>query len=70
LAPNPVSIAALSLALGSRLLLAVRFRQPVWSALLHPLGVALLLGVQWWALARAALGRPLVWRGRAYAREG
>ena len=70
LAPSSVSIAALLLALGSRLLLAVRFRQPVWSAFLHPLGVALLLGVQWWALARAALGRPLVWRGRAYAREG
>ncbi len=70
LAPGPVSIAALALAIGSRLLLAVRFGQPIWSALLHPLGVATLLGVQWWALARAALGRPAVWRGRAYARGG
>jgi hypothetical protein len=70
LAPEPISFAALSLAIGSRLLLAVRFGQPVWSALLHPLGVAMLLGVQWWALARAALGRPAVWRGRAYTRGG
>ncbi len=70
LAPGPLSIAALGLAIGSRLLLAARFGQPVWSALLHPLGVAVLLIVQWWALAGAALGRPAVWRGRAYARDG
>jgi hypothetical protein len=70
LAPGPAGIAALGLGIGARLLLAMRFGQPVWSAVLHPLGVAVLLGVQWWALARAALGRPAVWRGRAYARDG
>ncbi len=70
LAPGPTSIAALALSIGSRLVLAVRFGQPVWSALLHPLGVAMLLGVQWWALLRAALGRPAVWRGRSYTRDG
>jgi Glycosyl transferase family 2 len=70
IAPGPLSVAALSLGISARLLLAARFGQSVWSALLHPLGVAMLLGVQWWALARAALGRPAVWRGRSYARDG
>ncbi len=70
LAPGPLSFAALAVAIAPRLVLARRFRQPLWSAALHPLGVATLLGVQWWALIRAALGRPAVWRGRAYARTG
>ena len=51
-------------------LLAVRtFRQPLSSALLHPLGVALLLMVQWYALVRQLLGRPVAWRARSYSSE-
>ncbi|MBV9785584.1 MAG: glycosyltransferase [Acidisphaera sp.] len=57
---------ALGASLGARLLLALRFRQPVLSALLHPAGVATLLALQWTALARAMRGRPAIWRGRAY----
>jgi hypothetical protein len=33
---------------------------------LHPVGVVLLLVVQWYALGRAALGRPAAWKGRRY----
>ncbi len=50
-----------------RLLAVRRFRQPLRSALLHPLGMLLLLCVQWYALARQGLGRPVGWRQRAYA---
>jgi hypothetical protein len=49
-------------------LLAVRqFRQPVMSAWLHPLGVLLLLLVQWYALGKQVFGRPVAWRARIYA---
>ena len=50
-----------------RLLAVRRFRQPLKSALMHPLGLALLLCVQWYALVRQLAGRPVGWRQRAYA---
>jgi glycosyltransferase involved in cell wall biosynthesis len=46
---------------------AVRFRQDWRSALLHPVGILLLLAVQWYALLRKLRGRTVSWRGRAYA---
>jgi len=49
-----------------RLIGIARFRQPVLGAVLHPAGVVLLLVVQWYALGRAALGRPAAWKGRRY----
>jgi len=52
-----------------RLLVVRRFKQPLVSALLHPLGVTLLLLVQWYALARQIFGRPVVWRARNYSSE-
>ena len=48
---------------------ARRFRQDWRSALLHPLGISLLLGVQWYALARKLSGRTVSWRNRAYAEQ-
>ena len=50
-----------------RLLAVRRFKQPLLSALLHPLGIILLLVVQWYALAKQIFGRPVAWRARAYA---
>jgi hypothetical protein len=66
LSPGMISAAALVCGIGLRLVLAWRFRQPVLSAILHPLGVAALLVVQWASLLRAMRGRPSTWRGRAY----
>ena len=43
-----------------------RFRQPVMGALLHPLGVFLLLVIQWQARVMAWLGIRFAWRGRRY----
>jgi hypothetical protein len=52
-----------------RLLAVRRFKQPLMSALLHPFGVALLLCVQWYALLRQLLKRPVSWRQRVYATD-
>jgi hypothetical protein len=52
---------------GTRVALALRFRQSWPGALLHPLGIALLLALQWSALVAELRGRPAVWRGRAYS---
>jgi hypothetical protein len=65
-APSLWAALALACGIGLRLVLAWRFRQPVSSAILHPLGVAALLVVQWASLLRALRGRPATWRGRAY----
>jgi hypothetical protein len=65
-APNLLAALALACGIGLRLLLAWRFRQPVLSAICHPLGVAALLVVQWASLLRALRRQPATWRGRAY----
>ena len=51
-----------------RLLLAARFRTSRFGALLHPLGVLLLMliGLNSWRLSR---GRGVVWKGRTYKPE-
>jgi hypothetical protein len=50
-----------------RFIAARRFRQSWLGAVLHPVGVIVLLAIQWIALARLWLGRPAAWKGRAYA---
>ena len=64
-----VSAAALGLSYLPRLLAAERFDQSKTGALLHPLGVAVLVAIQWYALTRRLAGYQSTWRGRAYAAE-
>jgi len=72
---DPRAAAIVSLLLGlavvgsylPRLIAIRRFRQPVMSAVLHPVGILMLLGIQWYALVRQMQGRPVEWRARAYA---
>lgn len=52
-----------------RLMALRRFKQSLLSALVHPVGVVGLLAVQWYALVRQALGRPVLWRARSYSSE-
>jgi hypothetical protein len=52
-----------------RLLAVRRFKQPMMAAVLHPVGVVLLLCVQWYALGRQVFGRPVAWRARRYSSE-
>jgi len=43
-----------------------RFRQSWLGAVLHPLGVTVLIAIQWYGFFRAVFGKPAVWKGRAY----
>jgi len=47
-----------------RLYGAMRYRESPWSAVLHPLGVVLLVAIQWYALIRRVAGKPIGWKGR------
>ncbi|TDL77742.1 glycosyltransferase [Palleronia sediminis] len=58
-------IATLAL-VAARVLLAVRVRQHWLAVVLHPVGVAVTLWIQWAALRDARAGRRAVWRGRTY----
>jgi hypothetical protein len=60
------SLAGTGAAFLPRLLAVVRFRQPLDSALLHPLGICALLGIQWFAFLRSLRQHPAVWKGRDY----
>ncbi|OWK38304.1 Glycosyl transferase, family 2 [Fimbriiglobus ruber] len=61
-----VTAAAIVLSYAPRLAVAERFRASWVGALLHPLGVTLLLAIQWYATVRAWVGKPVGWKGRAY----
>jgi hypothetical protein len=58
------AVAAVAMVLSMRLALAWRFGQSVLGAFLHPVGVAVLLAIQFFALARASAGHPTAWKGR------
>lgn len=60
------ALAAVALGLLPRVAGAIVFKQPWLSALLHPVGIAALLAIQWTALANRLLRRPATWKGRAY----
>ena len=49
-----------------RILALFRFRQSFLGALLHPLGILVLLAIQWYTFIRFLFKRPSVWRGRGY----
>ncbi|MBX9580236.1 MAG: glycosyltransferase [Gemmataceae bacterium] len=49
-----------------RLFATRRFRASWLGAVLHPIGVLLLLAIQWYAVGRAAIGRPVGWKGRPH----
>ena len=59
-----LAFTALLCAIVPRVNAARRFRQSQLGALLHPVGIVLLLAVQWYAIARAAVGKPVGWKGR------
>jgi glycosyltransferase involved in cell wall biosynthesis len=43
---------------------ARRTGHPEYESALHPLGVMLLLAIQWYAIVRAVIGKPVGWKGR------
>jgi hypothetical protein len=66
LLPQPQAILAILLMLALRAAITARAREPWWTVPLHPAIILVGLAIQWWALARAAMGRPAGWKGRAY----
>jgi glycosyltransferase involved in cell wall biosynthesis len=50
-----------------RFLGAYRFRQSWRGALLHPLGIGILLAIQWYALTRKLAGGSVTWKDRSYS---
>jgi hypothetical protein len=59
---------AVGLVYANRIALKIRFRQSGLGAALHPVGIVILLVLQWTALVNWSRGRPRVWRKRAYSR--
>jgi hypothetical protein len=57
---------ATGLAYLPRLIAVRRFQQPLDGALLHPVGILVLLIIQWQALLRLLRGQPASWKGRDY----
>jgi hypothetical protein len=68
--PMPLSGAMLALTVIAgylpRILAASRYRQSWRGALLHPLGIAVLLILQWTAFTRKRMGAQATWKQRAY----
>lgn len=56
---------AVAFTLIPRIASAVRFRQSITGALLHPIGVLVLLSIQWTAFLGKLSGRKSSWRGRS-----
>ncbi len=61
-----LSAAAVAAAYYPRLAAVGQFRQSLLGALLHPVGIVLLVAIQWYAWACKQLGRPASWKGRMY----
>ncbi|WP_375262686.1 glycosyltransferase [Palleronia sp.] len=61
-----LSALAVLLVYGARAAMARRLDQSWLSVLLHPVGVSVLLAIQWTALVRARRGVQASWRGRQY----
>jgi hypothetical protein len=59
-------LVALAASFVPRLLSVWKYRQSLFSALLHPVGVAVLLVLQWYALLRKFAGHRVTWKERAY----
>lgn len=59
------TVAAAALSAATRIQLDRRFTGSAVGWLGHPLGVAVLVAIQWWALARKLAGAKTSWRGRS-----
>ncbi len=62
----PLVSTAILATLMPRILATIRFQQSRLAALLHPLGIIMLLLIQWWALFRDLVHWPRAWKGRNY----
>ncbi|AXC12957.1 Glycosyltransferases involved in cell wall biogenesis [Acidisarcina polymorpha] len=63
---RPWIFAAVLASLLPRLVAVMRFRQRLMSAVLHPIGIAVLLALQWYAFFRKLAGQQATWKDRVY----
>jgi hypothetical protein len=63
---RPFVLVALAASYLPRLFSVWKYRQPLMGALLHPLGVAILLVLQWYAFMGKLTGHRVTWKERAY----
>lgn len=61
-----LSVLACWLSLIPRFVCAWLYRQSWLGAIFHPVGVLLMLAIQWYAAVRAWIGRPVGWKGRGH----
>jgi len=66
-APSPLAAIATCASFLPRLIAVPRFRQSFFGALLHPVGICILVAIQWSALIRTLRRQPAVWKGRSYS---
>lgn len=68
----PMVLAAIAVfaALLPRLISVIHFRQSLLGALLHPVGVSLLVAIQWFAFAVGHGRNSTAWKGRVYSPVG
>jgi glycosyltransferase involved in cell wall biosynthesis len=64
--PFLTAVLMMMLGYGLRFFSAWRYQQSWRGALLHPVGVLVMLVLQWFALVRKLVGRPAIWKQRAY----
>ena len=62
--PAGILWSAALLGIGTRAVLALRFRHSVLGVVLHPISVLLLLAIQVQALTLSLRGRSVAWKGR------
>ena len=63
-------LAQIAVALLIRLIIAMKFRQPLWSALLHALSQVMLLLIALNSFRLSAFGKGPEWKGRSYPLSG
>lgn len=67
MAPSSLAVIGTLAAFLPRIIGVMRYRQSPIGALFHPLGICVLVAIQWSAFFRSMLRRPAVWKGRAYS---
>lgn len=67
MAPVWIATTVVVLSYLPRVVNTVRYRQSWFGTVLHPVSVAVLLVLQWYALARKLLRRPAGWKARQYS---
>jgi glycosyltransferase involved in cell wall biosynthesis len=61
-----LALLAAALAYYPRVAAVVRYSQSAIGAALHPVGILVLVTIQWFAFFQNLLGRPSTWKGRPY----